>query len=200
MLPPPDRIAAWKREHHEVFAARHGTTDYVFRAVSSYEYEQALAAGPDQATSDVEEALVRTALLWPEDCDLDHTPAGTVSSLAGKIREYSAFEDALRTRSLLEEWRHKYSGLRGQMDAVIMNGLPNYDHNLLKHLTMYEKAELCVLAEVIINMRMQTSGINGEFKLQVLTPEEIEAAGKKKIDEGNATVDDPIARKLHGMR
>ena len=199
-MPTTEQIAAWKTEHNEVFSAHLGGKDYIFRAVTFAEYESTLD-GPDWSSADAEDELVRIAVLWPQDVDPAKMSAGAVSSLASSISAESGFNNAYRTIALLEEWRTKYSGLRGQMDAVIMTGLPNLDPKSLRHMTMYEKAEMCVLAENVINMRLQANGVpDADFKLEVYTPEEIAAMNAQKIsDDGNATVSDPIAQKLLGM-
>lgn len=203
--PTPEQIAEWKRQYDELFTVEIGKHLIIYRAVTFREFDQ-IASGVTQDSSsvDIEDELVNLAVLAPDRKVLDRMRAGHVSAVADAIKESSCLDgEVYRAKDVLQTWRSRVSGIRGEMYAFVMFAMPQYKAADLDNLTFYRLAELVALAEKVVSLRQAAEGIETEapIRLELYTPEEIEAINEQlsntKISKhGNATMADPIAQKL----
>jgi len=195
---PANFIKEWKAIHGEVFQVEAGGIEFVFRALTYKEFDQ-IAENVESAV-DVEDEMVRIGVLWPENMDWDSQNPGLITALYEEINYVSCLDgDVSRSKDLLDDWRMKISGIRGEMKAFILLAMPQYKSKDLDEFTYYQLAELVALSERVVYLRQISEGIEvrEKFRLEIYSQEEIEALNNQKVSErGNATVNDPVARKL----
>lgn len=199
--PTPEQIAEWKRQYDELFTVEIGKHLIIYRAVTFREFDQiASSVTQDSSSVDIEDALVNLAVLAPDTKVLDRMRAGHISAVADAIKESSCLDgEVYRAKDVLQTWRSRVSGIRGEMYSFVMFAMPQYRAAELDNLTFYRLAELVALAEKVVSLRQAAEGIETDapIRLELYTPEEIEMLNQQKISKhGNATVADPIAQKL----
>lgn len=203
--PTSEQLSKWKAEYDELGSVTFGSQYIVYRPVTFREFDQiARSVTADKSTVDVEDELVDLAVLWPEDLDSSKMRPGHVSALADAIRETSCLDgEVYKAKDVLDMWRSRLSGIRGEMYAFIMFALPQYKDTDLDELTFYRLGKLVALSEKVISLRQAAEGVETDrpVRLEIYTPEEIEEMGKRKVSmAGNATAADPIAQKLLAAR
>lgn len=201
----PNRLLSqWKREYGAVFLMESGEDIFAFRELRFDEFDDITTGlGDSYSFNQIEDDLLDRCVLWPEDFDADHYMPGVMAQLAAEIMDESGLNEDVHTiRSMLDEYRTKFSGVRGEMCSFILLAMPQYRLDDLGKITMRKLTELVVMAEKVIALRQLSEGYDDiEIKMRVYTQEELDEMGAQKIaDGGTATVDDPIARKLHGLQ
>lgn len=194
------RIEEWKLKYDEVFQVQAGDTIFVFRALTFKEFDDMAVAVEHKSVADLEDLIVQRAVLWPENIDWDYKSPGLITSLAEEINSVSCFgSDVSRSKEVLNEWRMKVSGTRGEMMTFVLFALQQYKVEDLEDLTFYQLAKLVAYAEKAIYLRQISEGveIREPIRLVLYSPEEIEMMNQQKIsDGGTATRGDPIAQRL----
>jgi hypothetical protein len=201
MEPSQALIDNWKYQYDEIFSLEANGIFFVFRALTFAEYDHILLLIDDDSSSvDLEDALIKDALLWPQDFDPNVISPGVVANIANEIKHLSCLDgDVLHGRDVLEGWRTKVNGVRGEMKSFVLFALPQYTSQNLDDFTFYRLAELVAYAEQVIYLRQLSEGmqVDQPIRLRLYTQEELEEMNKAKVsDKGNATVADPIAKKL----
>lgn len=201
--PSDDQIAEWKQEYGEIFSADTGSDVFIFRKITFSELDAIMAIHGNGTDADIEDGLVGRAVLWPLNTKdiMDEIKPGIISTLAENIRDVSNLEGGVEsTRKALDRSREKMSGFRGEMVSFIMFGLPQYKAEDLNDITFDDMTDLVALAEKVLQLKQASEGVDGPpVRMEIYSEEEIAEMNKKKIsDKGNATLDDPIARKLLG--
>lgn len=197
--PPSSLVAEWKSKYDEIFTIQVSGNLIAYRSITFREFDQIVQLqSSDSSSVDVEDDLVNLAVLWPDELKL--TKAGHVTAIAEAIKESSCLDgEVYRAKEVLDTWRARASGIRGEMYAFVMFAMPQYKAQDLDDMTFYRLAELVALAEKVITLRQAAEGIQSDrpIRLELYTPEELEYINSQKIsDGGNATVADPIAQKL----
>lgn len=194
---PSDKVAEWKVQHGRVFSVVAGGEDYAFRAVSEAEYDVVLKH-KHWTSADAEDHLVRLALLWPEDFDIDSVRPGIVTTIAEEITEVSGFDSVYAIKAALDDARHDASGYLHMAKAFILSAMPAYKFEDLYDKTVQELMELVAVSEQILNLQALAMGaeVREPVRLIIKTPEEIEEEMNERLDDGIAKKSDPIAQKL----
>lgn len=204
----PDSLHSIKNKYGSVFQTSIRKQEVVFRELTFAEYDKIAEYQKsfDHSSADVEELIIKFAVVYPENLDLDSYPPGIVSSLAEEILEESGFSSAKRAKAILEKMRRQAAEVRNLMKAFVLATMPKYSPEDLDNMTFSKLAENVALAEKIIEIQQ---GINGiaptDLSLQLIDPEE-EVQKEKDFanrfnasrKEGEAKFEDPIARKLWG--
>ncbi|HJS83587.1 MAG TPA: hypothetical protein VJ742_12210 [Nitrososphaera sp.] len=162
-------IAHWKKEYGSIYSAPGGKQNYIFRALTIGEHSDILRTY--QSVVDIEENIVRCALLEPRDLTAK-TPAGVVSTLAEEIMEVSGFGSYDHAKSLLESKRAASNSVPVLMKAFILATMPAYTEEELNNLSFEQMAAKVALAEQIIKVQQAVVGIEGEVILQLLDVQE----------------------------
>lgn len=202
---PKDLIAAWKSKHGRVFVVNNRNVDYVFRALTLEEGSEFERLSAASSTPDLEEWLVKTALLYPEDFDVAGLPpslTGFVTTLSEQIREKSGRGSVYPVLDALNQAREECQTFIGVMKSFIIATQPSYTLEDLNKMTVYDLVERTALAEEIIYVQQTTQGldIKERTRLTIKTPEEIESEMFERLDDGIATKGDPVAQKLMAMQ
>lgn len=207
-------IAELKTKYGEVYVVSEGTKDYVFRPLLLGEFLY-LSAGI-LSTADAEDYAVRNVLVWPENADVDRMKPGTISSIAVRVLELSAFTNPKMAKQIFEEKRDSANDVVNVMKALILACFPELGitETELNTYTFAMLAEKTALAEKIVQIRKTIYDPGLEMALEIIDPEELAEADKRAQEEefrraqnphnidggskaGTARADDPIAAKLH---
>jgi hypothetical protein len=199
--PPSELIAEWKREYDEILSVEMGGHFLVYRSISFDELDQITrSVTKDSSSIDIEDDLVKLAVLWPIGFDPNHYKPGLITTLSNKVKESSCLDgEVYHAIDVLNTWRERMDSLRGEAYSFIMFAMAQYKLEDLHNLTFYRLSELVAISEKVIALRQMAEGVETTvpIRLEIWTPEEIEAWSQQKISKhGNATVADPIAQKL----
>jgi len=192
----PELIIELKKEHGEIFQIDFKDQPIIFRALTFKEFEDlAIEEGYTNSTES-EDSIVRTALLYPSLDDLDKLGAGLISVLAEEVLDESAFLDTEKARSLLQGHREMMTEAKALAAIFIISAMPAYKIEDLDNKTFSELLYMVAVAEEILGMRFQSERAvfmeEGGSPLMILGIEEDEEEGK----QGGQSMD-PIAQKLH---
>lgn len=160
------------------------------------------------SSADVEEEILKYAVVYPETFDVNSISPGAVSSLADQIIEFSGFSSPKRTKQILDEKRQQASQVRGLMKAFVLATIHTDTPEYLDSLTYSQLATRVALAEKIIEVQQAIHAIEPtNVTLQIIDPEEEQQKQKQSAarhnaskSEGAAGFNDPIAQKLWGMQ
>lgn len=195
--PTSQQIQQWKSEYGPIFQVQ----DYILRGVTLAEANRIFNG--TLTSVEIEDELVKAALLWPEEADFEESDAGIVSSMAEEIRNISGFGDPKAVRELLDGFREKANGkIFTLMVALVIAAMPAYKQEDLEQLTFPVLLNKVVLAEQILVIHQSVLSGN-ETILDLIDPEEEEEKSKRAQTHhntsrkpGQAVYGDPIAEKL----
>ena len=209
------KISELKELYEEIYTVKVERIDFIFRPLTLAQYET-IASHSEWDSADSEDAIVESALLWPENVIIGKLKAGTISALAEEIMEVSAFLNPQKAKEIFDSKRHKSLEVLNIMKAILLTvkneiGLEKEEIN---NMTFGMLAANVSLAEQIIKIKKSIYDPNTEIQLEILIPEEIKEIDKLAQQEeyeralrqgrnpdksstfGAATIDDPIAQKL----
>lgn len=204
MDPTPSEIVAWKNQYGRIYSIDFGTELYIFRAITYREFVDIESCRETEGFSDldVEELIVKSTLLFPQDLDFDSPPAGFISGLANEVFHMSGYGSPKLAISILEEKRER--SLLRDMKAIIITAMPSYKEEDLDNLNFEHLCEKVVLAEDILklqNLIALQPDVN--ITVDISDPEEEVKQEEKKKQQatarrpsGSALPNDPIAAKL----
>jgi hypothetical protein len=160
------------------------------------------------SSADIEEEVLKYAVVHPENFDLNLISPGAVSGLSEKVLEFSGFLSARKTKQILEEKRSEAGHVRGLMKAFVLATIHTDTPEFLDSLTYSQLASRVALAEKIIEIQQSVMGMEStNVTLQIIDPQEEAEKQKQKAarhnaskSEGAADYNDPIAQKLWGMK
>jgi septum formation topological specificity factor MinE len=197
-----------KKQYGSVFQTSLKKQEVLFRELTFAEFDQIAQhqSSEEFSSADVEELIIKFAVVYPESLDINQYPPGIVSSLAEEILEESGFSSAKRAKQILEQKRAKASEVRSLMKAFVLATITKYSPEDLDNMTFSRLAESVALSEKIIEIKQNINGMEPtNVTLQLIDPEEeIEKERdyanrfNSSRKDGEAVYEDPIARKLWG--
>lgn len=204
----PEILYQLKKQYGSIFQTTLKRDEVIFRELTFSEFDQIAEhefLGENKA--EIEDLVIKSAVIYPENIVLDSYPAGMVSSLADEILEESGFASPSRAKRVLDEKRENMSEVRNLMKAFVLSVMPSYSPEDLDNFTYSKLAEKVALAEKIIEIKQNTLGIEPtNVSLQLIDPEEEQKKIQDKAErynksrkDGEATYQDPIAQKLWGL-
>lgn len=205
----PGILYKLKLEYGSIFQTYLKKDLIIFRELTFAEFDRiAEYELSGESSAEIEDLIIKSAVVHPEDIVLDHYPAGLVASLAEEILQESGFASAAKAKRTLEDKRAQAAEVRNLMKAFVLSTITTYSPEDLDNLTYSKLAEKVALSEKIIEIKQNILGIAPtNVVLQLIDPEEEELKLKDKAErynkskkEGEAQYEDPIAQKLWGMR
>ena len=181
----------------------------IFRELTFAEFDKiAEHESLGESSAEIEDLIIKSAVLYPEDIVLDNYPAGLVASLAEEILQESGFASPAKAKRTLDDKRAQAAEVRNLMKAFVLSTITTYSPEDLDNLTYTKLAEKVALSEKIIEIKQNILGIAPtNVVLQLIDPQEEEEKFKDKAErynkskkEGEAKYEDPIAQKLWGLR
>lgn len=204
----PSFIFEIKNKYGSIFQTSVKKQAILFRELTFYEFDQIaeFQKNGDTTNADIEELIIKFAVVYPENFNPDIYPAGAISSLADEILEESGFSSAKKAKSIVEEKRENVKEVRWLMKAFVLATLSSYKPEDLDDITFSKLAELVALSEKIIEIQQNASGMEStNVSLQLIDPEEelekqrdFAQRFNSSRKDGEAKFEDPIARKLWG--
>jgi hypothetical protein len=205
----PEKLYELKNKHGSIFQTNLRKEVVVFRELTFSEFDKiAEYESSGESRTEIEDLIIKSAVIYPENMDLDKYPAGLISSLADEILEESGFSSPSRAKRILEEKRQQASEVRSLMKAFVLSTITTYSPEDLDNLTYSKLAEKVALSEKIIEIKQSILAIEPtNVILQLIDPEEEQRKLEDKAQrynksrkDGEATYEDPIAQKLWGAR
>ena len=205
----PDILHNLKNKYGSIFQTHLKQQPVVFRELTFAEFDRiAEYEASGESKAEIEDLIIKSAVIYPEDMVLDNYPAGLISSLADEILEESGFSSPSRAKRVLDEKRQQAAEVRSLMKAFVLSTINTYLPEDLDELTYSKLAEKVALSEKIIEIKQSILGIEPtNVILQLIDPEEeqrkIEDKAKRYNQakkEGEADYQDPIAQKLWGLK
>ena len=205
----PGILYKLKLEYGSIFQTYLKKDLIIFRELTFAEFDRiAEYELSGESSAEIEDLIIKSAVVHPKDIVLDHYPAGLVASLAEEILQESGFASAAKAKRTLEDKRAQAAEVRNLMKAFVLSTITTYSPEDLDNLTYSKLAEKVALSEKIIEIKQNILGIAPtNVVLQLIDPEEEELKLKDKAErynkskkEGEAQYEDPIAQKLWGMR
>lgn len=206
----PKEIVEIRKKYGPIFSTEIKGQTVFFRELTFSEFDDIIAYQDlDGGSSiDSEDSIITTAVVYPENFNVDKLPAGIVSTLATQILDISGFNSAKTAKNILEEKRAESGQVRTLMKAFVLATISTYKPEDLDNMTYSQLADKVALSEKIIEITQAMHSIQpNELKLQLIDPEEEVDKAKQSAArhnasklEGAADYEDPIAQKLWGMK
>lgn len=206
----PEFLYEIKKKYGSVFAVNLKGQEVLFRELTFSEFDKITEYknSENYASTDAEDLIISSAVIYPKDFVVDKLPPGLISSLAQQIVDFSGFYSAKIAKNTLEEKRQQAAQVRSLMKAFVLATIHTYSPEDLDNMTFSQLAERVALSEKIIEIQQGINGVQAtNLTLQLIDPEEEEQKNKasaarhnlsKKV--GEAAYEDPIAQKLWGMK
>jgi len=203
-----DLVLSLKLKYGNIFTTEVKNQTIIFRELTFSEFDDiALLQNLEDGSSvDSEDQIIATAVVYPEDFNINKMQAGLVSSLAQEILDASGFSNPKTAKTILQQKRDQSTQVRSLMKAFVLATISTYKPEDLDEMTYSQLAEKVALSERIIEITQNMHGVQpNQLKLELIDPQEEEE--KKKTTaarhnlsktEGAANYDDPIAQKLWG--
>ena len=146
-----DIKAELQKQYHNIYDYVIEDTYYLYRLLNKEEYSAILSTDLDEL--ELEDAIVYTCVLYPDDIDVDEMNAGEVSELASRILQASCIDPESRLH-LLEEFSAQMNDLDDMMIGIIMEAFQGYKLDELEKYDFPTLYKLYTRAEwVLINLR-----------------------------------------------
>lgn len=203
-----DLVFKLKSKYGNIYSVNIKNVELIFRELTFFEYEKItyLDEYSGATYADVEDFVIQTAIVHPEDFDIYKIPPGNVSILAQEILDISGFHSAKIAKNIMELKRVQANEVKSLMKAFVLATITSYSPEDLENMTFSQLAEKVALSEKIIEIRQGMNGVGPTgILLSLIDPEEEELKEREKAVRHNssklpgaAEYDDPIARKLWG--
>lgn len=171
---PEDLERSLKQRYGASFGIEIQGQVFGFRPLTRAEYKHIDSSLSD--TVDFEDAVVQTAVVYPQGFNFGKMKAGHVTQLANSILQCSGFTDPNFLDGLLKEARKEAADASTLMKAFVIATMPSYTDEDLDQFTMHQLIHKVALAERIISVQQATMGIGEEhaifFGLGLEEPEE----------------------------
>lgn len=205
----PEQLYKLKQKFGTVFETYLKNHLIIFRELTFAEFDKISEhQNSGQSNEDIEELIIKSAVIYPENLNLDKYPAGMVSALSEEILSESGFADPTKAKNVLEQKRADASQVRSLMKAFVLATITSYTPEDLDNLTYPKLAEKVALSEKIIEIQQAILAIEPtNVSLKLIDPQEENEKQKQKVEnynksrkDGEAKYEDPIAQKLWGMK
>jgi hypothetical protein len=205
-----DLLYELKKQHGSLFQTSIKNQLVVFRELKFSEFDRIAEyqLSGEYTNLDIEDFIIKSAVVYPADFNVDTFPTGMISSLAEEILEESGFSSAKKAKNVLELKRMQASEVRSLMKAFVLATITTYSSDDLDNMTYTKLAENVALSEKIIEIKQNILGIQPtNVTIQLVDPEE-EAEKEKDFANrfnqsrkvGEAVYEDPVAQKLWGLK
>jgi len=197
-----------KSKYGNLYSVTVKGVELIFRELTFSEYEKInyLDSSTAATYADVEDYIIETAIVHPEEFDINKVPPGNVSILAQEILDISGFHVARIAKNIMNLKREESNDVKSLMKAFVLATITAYSPEDLENMTFSQLAEKVALSEKVIEIRQGMNGIEPTgISLSLIDPEEEMLRDKDRADKHNASkmpgaaeYDDPIAKKLWG--
>lgn len=206
----PEFLYSIKKKYGSVFSVNIKGQEIVFRELTFNEYDKVVEYknSENSSSTDAEDLIISSAVVYPENFNFQKLPPGTISSLAQEIIDFSGFYSPSLAKQILLSKRESANEVRSLMKAFVLATITSYKPEDLDDMTFSQLAERVALSEKILEINQNSYGVPPtNISLELIDPEEEKQKEKvsaarhnlsKKV--GEAPYEDPIAQKLWGMQ
>jgi hypothetical protein len=198
-----------KKKYGSLFQASIKGQSIVFRELTFSEFDKIseYQLSKEYTSVDIEDFIIKSAVLYPADFNSDKYPAGQISSLSDEILDESGFSSPAKAIKVLNEKRSKASEVRNLMKAFVLATISTYSAEDLDNMTYSKLSENVALSEKIIEIKQSILGIEPtNVSIQLVDPNKEEEKQKDFANRfnssrkpGEAKYEDPVAQKLWGL-
>lgn len=205
----PEQLYKLKLEFGTVFETSLKKETIIFRELTFAEFDKISEhQNAGESNEEIEDLIIKSAVIYPNDLQPDRYPAGLISALAEEILSESGFADPAKAKTVLDQKREEAAQVRSLMKAFVLATITSYTPEDLDNLTYPKLAEKVALSEKIIEIQQAILAIEPtNVSLKLINPQEEEQKQQQKTDkydksrkDGEAKYNDPIAQKLWGMK
>jgi hypothetical protein len=205
----PEILYKLKEKYGSIFETSLKRDTIIFRELTFAEFDKITEYEiSGESSAEIEDLIIKSAVIYPESINLDSYPAGLVSSLAEEILQESGFASPSKAKFVLDQKREQAAQVRSLMKAFVLATITAYSPEDLDNLTYTKLAEKVALSEKIMEIKQAIAGVEStNITLQLIDPEEEQAKLEDKArrydqsrKEGEAKFSDPVAQKLWGAR
>jgi hypothetical protein len=198
-----------KKQYGSLFQTSIKNQSIVFRELTFSEFDKIseYQLSKEYTSVDIEDFIIKSAVLYPTDFNSDKYPAGQISSLADEILDESGFSSPAKAIKVLNEKRAQASEVRNLMKAFVLATISTYSAEELDNMTYTKLSENVALSEKIIEIKQSILGIEPtNVSIQLVDPEQEQKKQKDYANRfnssrkpGEAKYEDPVAQKLWGL-
>lgn len=134
-------------DKYDLYECMIGDDFYIYKLITEGEYHMFISMQLNEL--ELQDAIVSTCILYPENLDIDDMYAGDVTELAKLITSQSCIDLADR-KALIEMYREEMSDLDNQMICFITKAFPSYKLTDLEKLDYPRLYKLYTRAEWIL--------------------------------------------------
>lgn len=206
----PEFLYSIKKKYGSVFSVNIKGQEIVFRELTFNEYDKVVEYknNENSSSTDAEDLIISSAVVYPENFNFQKLPPGTISSLAQEIIDFSGFYSPSLAKQILLSKRESANEVRSLMKAFVLATITSYKPEDLDDMTFSQLAERVALSEKILEINQNSYGVPPtNISLELIDPEEERqkeqiSAARHNLSrkEGEAPYQDPIAQKLWGMQ
>lgn len=166
-------IIKYNEKYKNIFVWQHEDQTYIYRALTREEYKT-LFRQDAKVTLEKEELLIYTCLLYPENINLDKTPAGFPTALAEQIIKNSLLS-GLAQIAVLNSYREDMKNIDNQLMCVIHEAFPLLDLEKMEKWDVDTTMKYLSMSEWILkNLRGITVFEDSEFYKSFLNQTKLE--------------------------
>lgn len=205
-----DLVFKLKEKYGNIYLVNIRGIDLIFRELTFQEYKKILYLKDLDgfSSADIEDIIISYSIVYPENFDINKIPAGNVSALSQDVLDISGITSAKLAKSILDQKRIEANEVKNLMKAFVLATITSYTPDELDAMTFSELAEKVALSEKIIEIQQAMNNIQANnMTLQLIDPEEELEKEKQKAARhnlskanGEASYEDPVAKKLWGLR
>jgi len=133
----PSFIFEIKNKYGSIFETSIKKEIILFRELTFSEFDEIseFQKNGDSSNADIEDLIIKYAVIYPHDFDSDKYPAGLVSSLAEEVLEESGFSSAKKAKHIVEQKREEANEVRSLMKAFVLATMPTFRPSDLDNMT-----------------------------------------------------------------
>jgi hypothetical protein len=165
-----------RRQYGRAYIAEINNEVFVFRPLTRQEYEEILMFSPNEDAA--EEAICKTAVVFPVRYDFSNSKAGVVPFLRNEIIQASGFHDQNKIAEFIDMAREMMSSFHEQAITVIATAFPQMRMEEIESLPVEKLMKYLARAEWALQ---NIHGKNIEFRRKVNEGEEGEESQEEKL-------------------
>lgn len=181
-----DLLNSLRDKFGDVYAVNIDGREFAYRGLTMQEINdfERLA----DSSADLEDLYVKSAIIYPDNFDINKIKAGHVSSLAEAIGKISGTNINFILNTLDAARLRAQEDIIVKIKAMILAAMPAYTEEYLSSLTMKQLLEKLVLSEEILTIHQVVNGVQSTegVRLELIPAEELEKPKRKakpKVDK-----------------
>jgi hypothetical protein len=174
-----DQIAELKRIYGPIFTIKIDGNQAYFRNITRSEVID-LGGFDGELSPEIEDAIFRCALLYPDELEIDLLPAGTITTVSKKVMELSCLVGASGFKKQWDRAKSEHSVFHS-IAATICAAFPSIIPGELDSLPINKLMDLLSIADEVLQIKMMVqAGQYGELDFQDTNEDSLELDESEK--------------------